>query len=108
MIRLGDGTAESHARTQDAVDALWRFVDELFATDELDSEMAAAGIGVEPGKLRDAWDLLIDNTFAAATLARCGDDYQRAGGRIGYHTEHLGHLLSEMQWMQRAYPGLQW
>ncbi len=108
MIRLGDGTAESHARTQTAVDALWRYVDEMFESDELDAEMVAAGIGVNPTDLREAWEQQVSVTFAEATLARSGDDYQRRGGRDGFHTEHLGHLLGEMQWMQRSYPGQQW
>ena len=108
VIRLGDGTTESHERAQAAIDDLWRFVDELFESDELDAEMTGSGIGISPETLRAAWDERIDETLAAATLSRCEDDYQRSGGRSGYHTEHLGHLLSEMQWMQRSYPGLQW
>ncbi len=108
MIRLGDGTQQSHARTQAAIDALWRYVDELFEADELDATVAAAGIGVDPGTLKASWEAVIDTTLDEATLSRCDDNYQRSGGRTGFHTEHLGHLLSEMQWMQRSYPGLQW
>jgi ring-1,2-phenylacetyl-CoA epoxidase subunit PaaC len=108
MIRLGDGTEESHERTQAAIDALWRYSAELFEADELDATMVAAGIGVEPASLRTAWEDRVDKTLREATLSRCDDDYQRSGGRSGFHTEHLGHLLSEMQWMQRSYPGLQW
>lgn len=108
MIRLGDGTAESHARAQAAIDALWRYSAELFEADELDTAMATAGIGVDPASLRTAWEERVDATLNEATLSRCEDNYQRSGGRSGFHTEHLGHLLSEMQWMQRSYPGLQW
>ncbi len=108
MIRLGDGTAESHDRAQAAIDTLWRFVDELFGGDDLDSEMAAIGRGVLPQDLRDEWDRRVDDTLNSATLRRSEDEYQRSGGRNGYHTEHLGHLLGEMQWMQRSYPGLRW
>lgn len=108
VIRLGDGTEESHARAQAAIDALWRYSGELFETDELDAAMVAAGIGIDLAALRTAWDQRVDATLEAATLSRCDDDYQRSGGRRGFHTEHLGHLLGEMQWMQRSYPGLQW
>lgn len=108
MIRLGDGTTESHARTQAAIDALWRYVEELFESDDLDAAVTAAGIGIDPRPLRTSWEDVVDTTLDEATLRRCDDEYQRSGGRSGFHTEHLGHLLSEMQWMQRSYPGLQW
>jgi len=89
-IRLGDGTEESHNRMQQAVDALWRFTAEL-------SEPYA-----------DDWRRDVDAVFAEARLTPPEDPYQRSGGRDGYHTEHLGHLLAEMQWMDRAYPGMEW
>ena len=108
MIRLGDGTPESHGRTQAAIDQLWRYVDELVTGDDLDRDLAAAGIGIDPGSLKDAWDEQVDKTLNEATLSRPDDDYQRSGGRTGFHTEHLGHLLGEMQWLQRSHPGLQW
>lgn len=108
LVRLGDGTGESHTRTQTAVDDLWRFVDEMFAGDDLDTEMATAGIGVAPQQLRAAWDTAVGSTLTEATVSRGAEDSQRSGGRTGFHTEHLGHLLAEMQWMQRAYPGLEW
>lgn len=108
MIRLGDGTAESHARTQVAIDALWRYVGEMFESDELDTEMVADGIGVDTTTLHGEWDIVVSATLDEATLAKSEDEYQRRGGRDGFHTEHLGHLLSEMQWMQRSYPGQQW
>lgn len=90
MVRLGDGTEESHDRMQRAVDALWRFTAEL-------SEPYA-----------DDWRRDVDAIFSRAGLAPPDDPYQRSGGRDGYHTEHLGHLLAEMQWMDRAYPGMKW
>jgi ring-1,2-phenylacetyl-CoA epoxidase subunit PaaC len=108
MVRLGDGTSESHARTQAAIDALWRYVGELFESDALDETISTAGLGVDPSSLQAAWEERVDATLSEATLSRCDDDYQRNGGRSGFHTESLGHLLSEMQWMQRAYPGVQW
>lgn len=94
MLRMGDGTDESHDRAQEAVDALWRFTDEIF-------EGEASGH-------RAAWDGMIAETFTDAGLMIPEDPYQRGGGRAGYHTEHLGYLLTELQWMQRAYPGLEW
>ena len=108
MIRLGDGTEESHGRTQKAVDALWRYVDEMFESDGLDAEMMAAGVGTDLAQLRPKWDTRLAGSLEQATLAPSADSYQRSGGRNGMHTESLGHLLGEMQWMQRAYPGQQW
>ncbi len=108
IIRLGDGTAESHSRTQAAIDALWRYVGEMFESDDLDADMATADIGIDPSQLRDAWDQQVNDALQRATLRPSEDDYQRSGGRDGFHTEHLGHLLGEMQWMQRTYPAQQW
>jgi ring-1,2-phenylacetyl-CoA epoxidase subunit PaaC len=100
VIRLGDGTDESHRRTQAAIDALWRFTGELFEQDGAD--------GVDTAVLRRAWDATIDSVLDEATLHRPDDPYQATGGRRGVHSEHLGHLLAEMQWLQRSYPDLQW
>ena len=108
MVRLGDGTDESHRRMQDAIDAMWRFTGELFEADDLDRQLAAEGVGVDPTTLRQAWDATVDEVLAEATLQRPDDPYQASGGRNGMHSEHLGHLLAEMQWMQRTYPELQW
>ncbi len=108
VVRLGDGTDESHRRMQDAIDAMWRFTGELFEAADLDRQMAAEGVGVDPATLRQAWDAKVDEVLAEATLQRPDDPYQATGGRGGMHTEHLGHLLAEMQWMQRTHPELQW
>lgn len=94
MLRMGDGTPESHARAQSAVDHLWRFTGEIFEN--------------ERAVYRPAWDRKVAGVFAEAGLKIPEDPYQKTGGRIGYHTEHLGYLLTEMQWMQRTYPGLEW
>jgi ring-1,2-phenylacetyl-CoA epoxidase subunit PaaC len=94
VIRLGAGTDESHRRAQAALDALWRFTEEVTADDR-------AGY-------RPAWERLVGSILAEATLETPQDPYQRTGGRNGYHTEHLGYLLAEMQWMQRSNPGLEW
>lgn len=103
VIRLGDGTEESHERMQAAIDKLWRFTGELFEPTEEDGRM-----GIDPTALHAAWDGTVDGVLAEATLHRPEDPYQATGGRSGVHTEHLGHLLTEMQWMQRTYPGLEW
>ena len=107
VVRLGDGTDESHRRMQDAVDALWRFTSEFFTSDSIDAALAP-GVAVDPATLRPAWEFDVQVVLEKATLRLPDDDYQRGGGRSGFHTEHLGHLLGEMQWMQRTYPGLAW
>jgi ring-1,2-phenylacetyl-CoA epoxidase subunit PaaC len=108
VVRLGDGTEESRTRMQRALDWMWRFSGELFAMDDLDLKMAAAGIGMDLGGMRPAWQAKVAAVIADAGLELPEDGAQRGGGRSGNHTEHLGHLLAEMQWMQRTYPGLQW
>lgn len=108
VIRLGDGTEESHQRMQAAVDAQWRYTQELFTPDAVDVAVEAEGIGVNLTRMRPAWTSQIGSVLSEATLSMPDDPYQRGGGRTGFHTEHLGHLLAEMQWMQRTYPGLAW
>ncbi len=108
VIRLGDGTDESHARMQAGVNALWRFTEELFSPDGIDVAVEAEGIGVSLTRLRTSWTTQVASVLTEATLEMPDDPYQRGGGRTGFHTEHLGHLLGEMQWMQRTYPGLEW
>jgi ring-1,2-phenylacetyl-CoA epoxidase subunit PaaC len=108
VVRLGDGTDESHRRMQNALERMWRFTGEMFAADDLDRQMADEGVGVDPSTLRDEWQSKVDSVLEDATLARPEDPYQASGGRTGIHTEHLGTLLAEMQWMQRAYEGLTW
>ena len=93
---------------QAGVDAMWRFTEELLTGDEVDAAMEGVGIGVDPTSFTDAWNGRVDAVLAEATLERPLDPYQRLGGRTGFHTEHLGHLLAELQWMQRTYPGLEW
>lgn len=108
IIRLGDGTDESHARAQSAVDELWPFTGELFEIDQVERALMEAGIAVDPAPLKPEWDRTIDTVLAEATLARPHDGWMQSGGRGGRHSEHLGHLLAEMQFMQRAYPGATW
>ncbi len=108
VIRLGDGTQESHDRMQAAVDRLWKYTVEMLTPDAVDQEVAAQGIGVDPSTLADSWYATVDNVLEEATLTRPADPFQTSGGRTGMHTEHLGKMLAEMQWMQRSYPGLAW
>ena len=108
VIRLGDGTEQSHRRMQDAVDGHWRFIGELFVADDVDRTMVDAGIGVDPPSLREPWLEHVSSVLAEATLEIPDEPIVRVGGRTGFHSEHLGHLVSEMQWMQRTYPGLEW
>ena len=108
MLRLGDGTDESRQRLQRAVDELWGYTPELFASDALEQGLAYAGIGVDAATLRAAWEQAVSATLAEATLQQPAGDWEVSGGRRGLHTESLGHMLSELQFMQRAYPGLQW
>lgn len=112
VIRLGDGTAESHGRMQRAIDRLWPYTGELFAGDAVDAAMAAAGIGPDPAALRPDWLAAVDAVFTQATLVRPAGEWMQGahgrGGKQGVHTEHLGHVLAQMQFLQRAYPGAQW
>ncbi len=108
MLRLGDGTEESRRRMQEAVENLWGYVPELFEMDELEQALAQAGIGVDAAALSDDWYATVRATLAEATLEEPAGDWSVRGGRQGIHTEALGHMLSDMQFVQRAYPGLQW
>ena len=108
MLRLGDGTEESHRRLQRAVDDLWGYTSELFELDELEQELAAAGVAVDSPTLKADWEKSVRATFSEATIDLPESDWSVRGGREGLHTEHLGHMLSDLQFMQRAYPGLEW
>jgi ring-1,2-phenylacetyl-CoA epoxidase subunit PaaC len=108
VVRLGDGTDESKRRIADAFEWLWRFNDEMFAMDEVDNALLASGISVDKAALRPAWDTRIDRVLADATLTKPAPRRAVAGGRTGRHSEHLGHMLTELQFLQRAYPGAVW
>jgi ring-1,2-phenylacetyl-CoA epoxidase subunit PaaC len=108
LVRLGDGTAESQARTQQAVDALWRFTEELFAPDEIDERMAAAGIAPPLAAAAERLGGRLAQDLRQATLVRPPHQPHPWHGKRGVHTEHLGHLLGEMQHLQRTYPGVSW
>lgn len=108
MLRLGDGTAESHARAQRALDELWRFTGELFEGDAVDAAARAGGVFADPAALRPRWRSMVEDVIARATLTMPADGPSATGGRKGRHTEHLGHLLSEMQIVARSHPGAKW
>jgi ring-1,2-phenylacetyl-CoA epoxidase subunit PaaC len=108
LVRLGDGTHESHARAQSALDALWRYTVELFAEDGLDREMAERGVAPRLAEIQAAWSARIDEILAEATLERPPDRPNAWQGKRGQHSEHLGYLLAEMQHLQRVYPGARW
>ncbi len=109
FLRLGDGSAESHARMQRGLDALWVFTPELFEADALDAELCRAGIGADLARVRADWTREIGRLVEEATLSLPGDpEIAPSGGRRGIHTEHLDHLLSEMQSVTRAHPGARW
>ncbi len=106
LIRLGDGSDESHARAQAALEHLWPYTGEMFEPE--DPSLVAVGVCADPPALRDAWNAQVDEVLSLATLQRPRDRWMQTGGRAGRHSEHLGHLLSELQYLQRAYPGATW
>ncbi len=108
VVKLGDGTAESRRRAQDALDELWRFTGEPFLADDLDRELAAAGIAPDPASLRERWEGTVREVVTAATLELPDVRPVARGGRQGLHTEYLGRMLAEMQSVARAHPGAQW
>jgi len=108
LVRLGDGTKESNAKTQIALNELWMYTDEVFEMDALDIELFKKGIAVDNSSLKSDWDAMINNTLAKAKLTRPEDEYMATGGKKGLHTESLGFILSEMQYLQRAYPNAKW
>lgn len=109
VIGLGDGTAESHVRMQDALNLMWPYVGEMFASDDVDAEMLSTGIAPDLTQLRIAFDAHVGAVMADATLTIPDSTFAHKGGKSGFqHTEHLGHILTQMQWLQRAYPRASW
>lgn len=108
VIRLGDGTAESAARLQAALDDITPFVGEMFEMDDLYTRLVTAGIAPDLAPVRAIFDHTVTTTFDAAMLGAFDPAFSHSGGRYGRHGEALGHLLAEMQFMQRTYPGLEW
>ena len=108
LIRLGDGTEESHRRVQQSLDDLWKFTGEMFSPDELDDEMRAAFNGPHLEVVETRWRENVSTIIAQATLSMPDDQWMASGGKEGRHSEHLGFLLAEMQYLQRTYPGATW
>ena len=109
VVRLGDGTEESHAKTQQAADQLWMYSGELFIDDAIDTDMAGQGMAPPSAALRAAFLEHVGSIFREATLVQPpADAWMQRGGKQGRHSEHLGYILAEMQFLQRAYPGAQW
>ncbi len=108
VIRLGDGTEESHQRTQYALDTLWRYTDELFFENEVDAALQAEGIAPGLVPVRAEWEKTVHAVLEEATLVIPQNGWVQKGGRTGLHSENLGYILAELQYMQRAYPGMKW
>lgn len=108
IVRLGDGTQESHDRAQRAFNELWQYVAELFEPDAIDTEMVRAEVAADPAAMRVGWNATVDEVLQQATLQRPVDQKFQWWGKRGDHSEHLGPMLAEMQYMQRTYPGAQW
>jgi len=106
--RLGDGTEESHQKMQDAIDTLWSYTDELFHQTEADKAMIEKGIGVDTTKLKEAYYSKVSEILEIATLKVPASKWFQKGGKEGIHTEHFGYLLSDLQYMQRTYPNMEW
>jgi ring-1,2-phenylacetyl-CoA epoxidase subunit PaaC len=111
MLKLGDGTDESHRRVQKALDDLWRFTGELFAADDIDRELRDAGVAPDLAALAPSWESLVRDVLERATLTlphAAPRGASARGGRTGAHTEYLGHMLAEMQIIARSHPGAAW
>lgn len=108
VIRLGDGSEESHERIQNAVNYLWMFTGELFEMDETDKLLIEAEIAADLERIRPQWMEYVAKVLKEATLLIPADSYMQTGSRKGIHTEYLGHILTEMQYLQRAYPDATW
>jgi ring-1,2-phenylacetyl-CoA epoxidase subunit PaaC len=108
IVRLGDGTQESHERVQRALDALWRFTHEFFAPDTIDRDAAAAGIAPDITTMQPSWNARVEEVLREATLARPANVAYAWHGKRKQHSEYLSRMLTDMQYMQRTYPGAQW
>jgi ring-1,2-phenylacetyl-CoA epoxidase subunit PaaC len=108
VVRLGDGTDESHARARDAASSLWRYTGELFECDDVEGALVAEGVAADPGLIHDEWTSIVNDTFREATLALPDDTSMQSGGRSGRHTEEFSYLVGEMQVVARAHPGATW
>jgi ring-1,2-phenylacetyl-CoA epoxidase subunit PaaC len=108
VIRLGDGTGESHARCQRALDDLWMYTGEMFDVTDSERTLIESGVAPDRAAIKPVWNATIDRVLREATLTRPKDTWMQTGGRRSQHTEHLGRLLAEMQVLHRAHPGAKW
>ncbi len=108
LIRLGDGTEESHAKMQEAIDDVWTYAGEMFLMDDLDQWAFENEIGPDLNQIKQLWEEEVAEVLQEATLTKPSIDWTHKGGKQGYHTEHLGYILAEMQYLQRAYPDAKW
>jgi ring-1,2-phenylacetyl-CoA epoxidase subunit PaaC len=108
LLRLGDGTEESHERMQRGIDQLWMFTGELFEIDEVEATLIEEEIAIDNSSLYDRWNKMVTDAIKEATLNRPADGYMQTGGRNGVHSESLGFILAEMQYLPRAYPDAKW
>jgi ring-1,2-phenylacetyl-CoA epoxidase subunit PaaC len=108
VVRLGDGTEESHRRMQKALDDLWYYTGELYTADSIDAAMLTAPGALDPSKLKTKWLAGVQSVLTEATLQIPDSEWMQTGGKEGIHTEALGYLLAEMQFLPRAYPQAQW
>lgn len=108
VIRLGDGTDESHERIQTALNERWAYTGELTIMNAIEKAMLEQGIGVDLGVIREHWQQRVTDVLTEATLVVPTETWMQQGGKEGLHSEHLGYILAEMQYLQRAYPGMEW
>ncbi len=108
VLRLGDGTTESHRRMQRGLETVWPYVDELFAADEVSAALVPLGVAVDPASLRPAWQEYVEGVLREAALELPAPTWTANAGRAGLHTEHLGYLLAQMQHLHRSHPGATW
>jgi ring-1,2-phenylacetyl-CoA epoxidase subunit PaaC len=108
LIRLGDGTEESHRRAQQALEDLWFYSGEMFETDAVEGALIATAVAIDLGPIRTQWEASVEGVLLEATLRCPVAAWMQSGGRTGRHSEHLGHVLATMQFLQRAYPGATW
>jgi len=108
IIRLGDGTPESHRRAQDALEELWAYTGEMFESDDVERALIETGVAVDRAAIRPQWQRTLGPIFAEADLQLPAGEWMHSGGRAGRHSEHLGHILAELQFLQRAYPHARW
>jgi len=108
VTRLGNGTEESHRRMIDAINNLWAYTGEMFVSADYEIEVAKMGIGIDTASLKEEWINKIESVFSEATLPVPEKIFMQLGGKTGVHTEYLGYILTDLQYLQRVYPGAQW